>query len=94
MNIYEIIWLQKIVEKLLIKHAVSKKEVYELFLNQPDIRFVEKGDVKNEDLYVASGQTINGRYLVVFFVLKSKHKALVISARDMNKRERKTYEKK
>jgi len=40
------------------------------------------------------GQTKAGRYLVVFFVYKKTREALVLSARDMDRKERKHYERK
>ena len=40
------------------------------------------------------GQTNSGRYLAVYFILKQNNAALIISERDMDKRERKQYEKK
>jgi len=52
------------------------------------------GDVEGEDLYVAMGQTLGGRYLIVYFVHKLNDQALIISAREMTKQERKTYGKK
>ena len=33
-------------------------------------------------------------YLIIFFIYKPSHKALIISARDMDKKERRRYEKK
>ena len=46
-----------------------------------------------ENLYAALGQTDAGRYLIVFFVYKTTREALLISARDMSKKERRQYEK-
>lgn len=37
---------------------------------------------------------VMGRYLSVFFVRKLGNKALIVTARDMNKNERKRYGKK
>ena len=37
------------------------------------------------------GQTDAGRYLAVFFVYKKSHDAIVISARDMDAKERREY---
>jgi len=54
----------------------------------------ESGKVEGEDLYNALGRTESGRYLSVFFIRKLGNKALIITARDMNTRERKRYEKK
>lgn len=56
--------------------------------------FVEKGDVSEEDVYLALGQTESGRYLSVFFIYKKNKDALVISARDMAKKERRRYAQK
>jgi uncharacterized DUF497 family protein len=87
-------WLQDIVEKLASKHGVSTEEVEEILSSTPRFRRIAKGNVKGEDLYAAMGQTSAGRYLVVFFVRKSTGEALVISAREMDPSERKSYAKK
>ena len=94
MKIKEIIWLEDIVEKLERKHNVSQIEVIEVFKNKPKFRFVEKGHHKGENVYAALGQTYEGRYLIIFFVYKSNGRALIISARDMTKSERRIYEPK
>jgi len=54
----------------------------------------EKGKVEGEHLYNALGQTKQGRYLSIFFIQKLNSKALIITARDMNNKEKKRYEKK
>jgi uncharacterized DUF497 family protein len=46
-----------------------------------------------ENVYRALGQTDGGRYLAVFFIYKRDRKALPISARDMDGKERKGYGK-
>ena len=69
-------------------------EVEEVFANRPRFRFVAKGDRSGEDVYSAIGQTNAGRYLIVFFILKPYHRALVISARDMDRKERRGYGRK
>lgn len=86
-------WLEKIEEKLITKHHVFVFEVEDVLFGQPYIRFVEKGHYPNENLYAAYGQTEEGRYLIVFFILKRDQEALILSARDMDKRERKSYER-
>ncbi|NOZ06360.1 MAG: BrnT family toxin [Chloroflexi bacterium] len=91
MRIYHIIWLPDIEDKLFHKHNVLVEEVEEALFEQPHIRFVEKGHREGEDLYAAYGQTTAGRWLIAFFVLKSPHEALVISARDMTRKERRLY---
>lgn len=93
MRIDEIIWLQQFVEKLAIKHDVEKTEVEEVLANHPYFRFVSKGNRPGEDVYSAMGQTDAGRYLIVFFIQKSNRRVLIISARDMTRRERRNYER-
>ncbi|MGD2088298.1 MAG: BrnT family toxin [Candidatus Aminicenantes bacterium] len=94
MKIDDIIWLQKIVDKLETKHHISQEEVEQVFVNNPQYRFLEKGKIDGEHVYSAYGQTDVGRYVTVIFILKFKNCALVISARDMDKKERKQYGKK
>ena len=48
-----IIWLREIVDKLAFKHSVETNEVEEVLTNNPKVRFVEKGQRKSEDLYIA-----------------------------------------
>ena len=92
MRILNVIWLPEIEDKLLGKHQVLVDDVEDvLFDGQPHIRFVEKGHVQGENLYSAEGQTAAGRWLVVFFIVKDESEALVISARDMERKERRSY---
>ena len=94
MQIDEILWLSRFVEKLESKHNVTTMEVEEVFANRTRFRFVSKGDQLGEDVYSAMGQTDAGRYLIIFFILKPYHRALVISARDMDRKERREYGRK
>lgn len=87
-----LIWLDDIVHKLATKHHVEKSEVRELLSNLPSFRFVEKGHRKGENVYEAMGRTRSGRYLITFFVLKKNHQALILSARDMSRAERRRNE--
>ncbi|MCX7044241.1 MAG: BrnT family toxin [Candidatus Sumerlaeota bacterium] len=93
MNIDDFIWLPDIIEKLETKHHVTLDEVEEVFFNRPQWHFVELGRRDGEDIYAAMGQTDAGRYLIAFFIQKPNHIALIISARDMDTKERKKYEK-
>jgi len=94
MRISGIIWLRNVIDKLLWKHNVTSDEVDEVFDRHPRYRYIETGDIQGEDLYAAMGQTEAGRYLTVYFVRKLTGEALIISARDMTKQERKSYGKK
>lgn len=91
MRVREVIWLPEIEDKLWEKHRVTMVEVEEVIFGEPHVRFVEQGHQQDEDMYAAYGQTEAGRYVIVFFVLKRGRQALVISARDMDRKERKTY---
>jgi uncharacterized DUF497 family protein len=94
LHIIGIVWLDNIVEKLHIKHAVSQAEVKDVFNNNPKFRFAEKGMRAGEDVYAALGKTDAGRYLIVFFILKKNGYAVVVSGRNMSDNERKLYAKK
>ena len=94
MRIDNFIWLPAIVDKIQWKHSVVPEEAEEVFFNQPKFRFVEIGHRKGDNVYSASGQTDGGRYLTVFFVFKKPDSALILSARDMDQKERRRYERK
>ncbi len=71
------------------------REARQVLLNQPRIRFAEKGHQEGKDVYAAFGQTFGGRYLAVFFIYEPDTAiAVVISARDMSAKERKSYGRK
>ena len=91
MTIVGFIWLEEIVEKLAAKHQVAIDEVEQVFDNRPGIKRMNKGRFRGEDVYRALGQSEAGRYLVVFFIYKQTREALILSARDMDHKERKSY---
>lgn len=91
MQLYDVIWKNRFVEKIADKHDVTTDEVEEVLFSQPHIRLEEKGHVKGENLYVAYGQTVAGRYLIVFFIHKRQSVAMPISSRDMTASERRYY---
>lgn len=91
MRLYDVIWKDRFVEKIAVKHGVTTAEVEEVLFSGPHVRLAEKGRVKNEHVYVAYGRTRAGRYLVVFFIRKRRTAALPISARDMTSSERRYY---
>lgn len=93
MVISQIIWKDQFVEKLEVKHGVSVEEAEDVLCYKPHIQKVGKGNVKDENVYAAFGQTGGGRYLVVFYIRKPAGAALPISARDMDDGERKYYGK-
>jgi uncharacterized DUF497 family protein len=93
MRISGIIWLWKIVEKIETKHRVTQNEIEQVFVSGPQYRFLEKGKIDGENVYSAYGRTDGGRYVTVIFIRKLGNRALVISARDMDRKERKQYGK-
>lgn len=94
MRISGFIWLDQIVDKLISKHSVETFEVEEVFTESPKFRFVEKGERKDDDVYMALGPSAAGRYLTVLFIRKQNGEALILSARDMATKERRMYERK
>jgi len=93
MYIDDFVWLPDVLEKLAVKHGVTQDEAEEVFFNRPRYRFVESGHRRGEDVYTASGQTDVGWYLIVFFIHKPGNTALILSARDMDQKERRCYER-
>jgi len=87
------IWREDIVGKLGRKHNVTPDEVEEVFDGKPKFLRLEKGKVEGENLYNALGQTASGRYLSVFFIYKRSHHALIVTAREMSRKERIYYGK-
>jgi uncharacterized DUF497 family protein len=78
--------------KSLDKHGVSQVEAEQIFAGEPllaeDIRHSEA-----EPRFQALGETSDGRRLHVTFTLRDNGSKLrVISARDMNRKERAKYE--
>ncbi len=91
MRLEGIIWLRNVVDKIAFKHRVETYEVEEILNGRPKFRFAEKGERAGEDVYLALGQTDAGRYLAVLFIYKKTREALVLSARDMARKERRQY---
>jgi len=93
MNIRGFIWQEEIIDKLDRKHNIKPDEVEEVFKGKPKFLRKEKGKVESEELYNVLGRTASGRYLSVFFIYKSSRQALIVTAREMNGKERKYYVK-
>ncbi len=93
MIIRELIWLRQFADKIERKHRVSQDEVDEVLAKQPPVRRMARGARQGEDLYRAVGQTDAGRYLSIFFIYKGQGRALIISARDADSKELRSYGK-
>jgi uncharacterized DUF497 family protein len=93
MRIIDVIWLPDVIDKLAWKHEVTPEEVDEVLFGKPYYRKVQKGHIPGEDVYSAFGRTEGERYLVVFFIYKQTREALILSAREMDSKERRQYER-
>jgi uncharacterized protein len=74
------------------KHLVHYSECEEVFFNNPLLISIDNKHSKEETRFYALGKTNQDRKLFVVFTLRNEQ-IRVISARDMNKRERDIYEK-
>jgi len=91
-KINRLIWMDQYLIKIEVKHSVYQNEVREVLFSNPRVRRVGKGKRRRgEHLYVAYGQTQAGRYLTIFFIFKKGNEAMIVSARDMDNKERKRY---
>ena len=91
MEFTDIIWLEDIVDKLGWKHGVRDYEVEEVLYGRRITYLSERGKRAGEDVYVAFGRTEEGRYLAVVYIHKLDNTALILSARDMSRAERRRY---
>jgi len=75
-----------------IRHGVSKSECEEIFFNKPLIvRQDSKYSTANENRYYVLGRTDSNRFLFISFTIRGQL-IRVISARDMNNKERRRYD--
>jgi uncharacterized DUF497 family protein len=78
--------------KSLHKHGVTQAEAEQVFAGDP-LLAEDFGHSHAEVRFQALGETIEGRRLHVTFTLRSNGKKIrVISARDMNRKEKAYYE--
>ncbi len=80
-------------DKNWIKHRVSRSECEEVFFNFPLVVESDPKHSQTENRHFALGKTDTGRALFVVFTIRS-HRIRVISARNMNRRERRIYDEK
>ena len=75
------------INKNVEKHSVACHEAEEPFFNDPMILLFDAKHSNEEHRYSIFGRTNNGRELTIVFTIR-KMLIRVISARDMNKKER------
>ena len=76
-----------------IKHDVENWECEQVFFNRPLLVLEDPKHSTSEKRWAAFGKTDADRFLVAIFT-KRNNLIRIISARDMNKRERKFYDEK
>lgn len=84
-------WDQGNLDKNLVKHQVENWKCEQIFFNEPLLVLEDPHHSRAEKGWAAFGQTDAGRLVVVIFT-KRGDLIGVISARDMNKKERQFYE--
>jgi len=86
----EFVWDKGNEEKSKKTHNVEWWECEEVFLNFPLFLFPDIKHPEREERFFAFGRSHANRLLTIVFTVRQK-KIRVISARDMNKKERKVY---
>ncbi|MBW2596759.1 MAG: BrnT family toxin [Deltaproteobacteria bacterium] len=86
-------WDRWNIDKNLIKHNVENWECEQVFFNRPLLVLDDPKHSVSEKRWAAFGKTDADRFLVVIFT-KRNNLIRIISARDMNKKERKFYDEK
>ena len=84
-------WDKGNIDKNLIRHNVESWECEQIFFNEPLIVLDDLEHSVSEERYAAFGKTDAGRFLAVIFTRRDRL-IRIISARDMNQKERKFYE--
>lgn len=84
-------WDKGNIDTNLVKHNVENWECEQIFFNEPLIILDDPKHSLLEKRLAAFGKTDSDRLLTVIFTKRDKT-LRVISARDMNRRERKYYE--
>ncbi len=90
MDIRELEISEWVEDKLISKHGILVAEVYEVFWNDEDPLLIRRSQ-KVRGTYVALGRTWAGRYLMVAFRPLEGGRVKIITARDMDRRERRVY---
>jgi len=88
----EFIWDKGNRDKNWIKHKVTDRECEEVFFDEKKKIYKDKIHSVSEERFILLGKTKRERLLFVVFTIRNK-KIRIISARDINKKERRIYEK-
>ena len=77
-------------EKNWERHRVTPLEAEQVFFNTPLLAGADEAHSQKEKRFYALGQTDAGRELFAAFTLRTR-RLRVVSARDMNRKERRVY---
>ena len=98
-NIYMILpdplsfqWDKGNVNKNLVKHGVSNQEIEEAFSDEAKVIYNDTFHSELEGRYILLGKTKFERFVYIVFAVRNSM-VRVISARDLNRKEYKFYEK-
>jgi len=84
-------WDSGNIDKNVIRHAVENWECEQIFFNRPLLVLDDSKHSGSEKRWAAFGKTDENRLLVIIFT-KRENLIRVISARDMNKKEKRFYD--
>lgn len=85
-------WDEGNIDKNLVKHGISNQEIEEAFLNEERVIYKDIFHSVKEERYILLGKSKNRRLVYTVFTFRAE-KIRVISARDLNRKEYKFYEK-
>ena len=85
-------WDQGNTNKIYRKHKVKTFECEEVFFDENKVILKDVQHSGEEERYVLLGKTKKERLLFIVFTTR-QHKLRIVSARDINKKERGLYEK-
>ena len=86
MDIYEFIWDERVVEKIITKHRILPEEAEQVFQGKTNVR-------SHRGVYIALGRTLAGRFLLVVFSQKGKSALKIVTVREMTTKEKRLYKK-
>ena len=83
-------WDKGNIEKNWLKHSVNPSECEQIFFNIPLVIYNDTSHSEKENRYYSLGRTDSDRFIFIVFTIR-KNQIRIISARVMNRKERKVY---
>ncbi len=90
-QLLEFEWDEWNIRKNRLKHGTLTDEIERAFTDPYKKIFIDILHSKREDRYIAIGKTNKDRVLYIVFTVRNKKRVRVISARDLNRKERNLY---